>query len=124
MFTWPSKDPDETVDFSMDWSRYLNDQATISSVTWFVDNASGTKTELASVNDVVNGIQFVGKSNTNTVATINVALGTNNFKYNRPDILELSFSKKPKIKNKKYSYPNNLDMKNDPRNENIQIKFY
>ena len=81
MFTWPSKDPDETVDFSMDWSRYLNNQATISSVTWFVDNASGTKTELASVNDVVNGIQFVGKSNTNTVATINVALGTNNFKY-------------------------------------------
>ena len=33
MFTWPSKDPDETVDFSMDWSRYLNDQATITSVT-------------------------------------------------------------------------------------------
>ena len=81
MFTWPSKDPDETVDFSMDWSRYLNDQDTNSSVTWFVDNDSGTKTELASVNDVVNGIQFVGKSNTNTVATINVALGTNNFKY-------------------------------------------
>jgi len=81
MFTWPSKDPDETVDFSMDWSRYLNDQATIDNVIWFVDNASGTKTELASVNDVVNGIQFVGKSNTNTVATINVALGTNNFKY-------------------------------------------
>jgi len=79
MFTWPSKDPDETVDFSMDWSRYLNDQATIDNVIWFVDNASGVKTELASVNDTVNGIQFVGKSNTNTVATINVALGTNNF---------------------------------------------
>ncbi len=81
MFTWPSKDPDETVDFSMDWSRYLNDQATIDNVIWFVNNASGVKTELASVNDTVNGIQFVGKSNTNTVATINVALGTNNFKY-------------------------------------------
>ena len=81
MFTWPSKDPDETVDFSMDWSRYLNDQATIDNVTWFVDNASGVKTELANANDIVNGIQFVGKSNTNTVATINVALGTNNLKY-------------------------------------------
>ena len=46
-FKWPSKDPDETVDFSMDWSRYLNDQATIDNVTWFVDNASGVKTELA-----------------------------------------------------------------------------
>ena len=80
-FKWPSKDPDETVDFSMDWSRYLNDQATIDNVTWFVDNASGVKTELANANDIVNGIQFVGKSNTNTVATINVALGTNNLKY-------------------------------------------
>ena len=48
-FKWPSKDPDETVDFSMDWSRYLNDQATIDNVTWFVDNASGVKTELANV---------------------------------------------------------------------------
>ena len=80
-FKWPSKNPDETVDFSMDWSRYLNDQATIDNVTWFVDNASGVKTELANANDIVNGIQFVGKSNTNTVATINVALGTNNLKY-------------------------------------------
>ena len=80
-FKWPSKDPDETVDFSMDWSRYLNDQATIDNVTWFVDNASVVKTELANANDIVNGIQFVGKSNTNTVATINVALGTNNLKY-------------------------------------------
>ena len=80
-FKWPSKDPDETVDFSMDWSRYLNDQATIDNVIWFVDNASGVKTELANANDIVNGIQFVGKSNTNTVATINVALGTNNLKY-------------------------------------------
>ena len=80
-FKWPSKDPDETVDFSMDWSRYLNDQATIDNVTWFVDNASGVKTELANANDIVNGIQLVGKSNTNTVATINVALGTNNLKY-------------------------------------------
>ena len=26
---WPSKDPDETVDFSVDWSRYLGSQATI-----------------------------------------------------------------------------------------------
>ena len=43
---WPSKDPDETVDFSMDWSRYLNSHATIDTVTWFVDNESGVKTQL------------------------------------------------------------------------------
>ena len=38
---WPSKDPDETVDFSVDWSRYLGSQATIDTVTWFVNNSSG-----------------------------------------------------------------------------------
>ena len=32
---WPNKDPDETLDYSIDWSRFLDD-ATISSFTWFV----------------------------------------------------------------------------------------
>ena len=35
-FRWPVKDPDEQLDYSMDWSRFL-DTATISSVTWFVN---------------------------------------------------------------------------------------
>lgn len=42
-FRWPNKDPDETLDYSVDWSRWLNG-ATISSVVWYVDNSSGTKT--------------------------------------------------------------------------------
>ena len=78
---WPSKDPDETVDFSMDWSRYLNDQATIDTVTWFVNNSSGVKTQFTSNGQIINNIQFVGSSKTDTVATINVGLGTNNLKY-------------------------------------------
>jgi len=77
---WPSKDPDETVDYSVDWSRYLNDQANIDTVTWFVDNASGVKTQF-NTGSIVNNLQLVGVSNTNTVATANFGLGTNNTKY-------------------------------------------
>jgi len=78
---WPNKDPDETVDFSVDWSRYLNSQGTIQTVTWFVENESGVKTQFTSTGQIINNIQFVGSSNTNTVATINIGLGTNNLKY-------------------------------------------
>ena len=78
---WPNKDPDETVDFSVDWSRYLNSQGTIDTVTWFVENESGVKTQFTSNGQIINNIQFVGSSNTDTVATINIGLGTNNLKY-------------------------------------------
>tara|TARA_Y100001973_G_scaffold98372_1_gene155848 strand:- start:1100 stop:1420 length:321 start_codon:yes stop_codon:yes gene_type:complete len=77
---WPSKDPDETVDFSMDWSRFLNSQATIDTVTWFVNNSSGVKTQF-NTGTIVNNLHLVGVSNTNTVATVNLGLGTNNTKY-------------------------------------------
>jgi hypothetical protein len=77
---WTSKDPDETVDFSMDWSRYLNSQATIDQVTWFVDNESGVKTQL-NTGSIINNLQLVGVSKTDTVATVNLGLGTNNTKY-------------------------------------------
>tara|TARA_R100001509_G_C4690559_1_gene156691 strand:+ start:46 stop:369 length:324 start_codon:yes stop_codon:yes gene_type:complete len=80
-FRWPSKDPDETVDYSMDWSRYLNDQATIDTVTWFVNDGSNVKTNFNTTNQIVNNLQFVAKTNTSTVATINLAQGTVNNKY-------------------------------------------
>ena len=34
-FRWPNKDPDETLDYSVDWSRFLG-SATIASVVWSV----------------------------------------------------------------------------------------
>ena len=77
---WPSKDPDETVDYSVDWSRYLNDQANIDTVSWFVNDSSGVKTRIEA-GEIVNNLQLVGVSNTNTVATANFGLGTNNTKY-------------------------------------------
>lgn len=79
-FKWPNKDPDEILDYSVDWSRWLNTGVTISAVSWFVDNASGVKTAFTN-GSVVNGLQNVSATNTNTVATINLALGTNNIEY-------------------------------------------
>lgn len=78
-FRWPNKDPDETLDYSVDWSRFLSG-ATISSVIWFVDNSSGVKTALPA-NNTVNGLQNVAQTISNGVATINLGLGTNNIEY-------------------------------------------
>ena len=78
-FRWTNKDKDEVLDYSVDWSRWLG-AATISSVSWFVDNASGVKTAFTN-GSVVNGLQNVTATNTNTVATINLGLGTNNIEY-------------------------------------------
>jgi hypothetical protein len=78
-YKWPDKDKDEVVDYSVDWSRFLGAD-TISGVTWYIDAADGTKTEV-SATDVVNGLQFAQGTYTNTVATIRLGLGTNNVRY-------------------------------------------
>ncbi len=78
-FRWPNKDPDEQLDYSVDWSRFLNG-ATISSITWYVDNASGVKTAITA-GSTVNGIQNVAQTISGGVATINLGLGTNNTEY-------------------------------------------
>ena len=88
-FRWPIKDPDETLDYSVDWSRFL-DTATISSVKWFVKSTLyNTKTLLTAGQNLTNAsggattdsIQNVAQTNTNTVATINIAGGQNNVEY-------------------------------------------
>lgn len=79
-YKWPSKDPDETLDYSVDWSRFLGDEDSISTVTWFVDDADGVKTQL-DAGEIVYGIQNITQTKTNTVATINLGLGVNNRQY-------------------------------------------
>ena len=87
-YRWPIKDKDETLDYSADWSRFL-DTATISSVQWYVQTDSIGKTLLASGQDlttasggaVTDSIQNVSQSNTSTVATINIGSGVNNREY-------------------------------------------
>lgn len=78
-FKWANKDPDEILDYSVDWSRFL-ETATITSVLWSVDNADDVKTAIPN-GVVVNNIQNVAQTNTPTVATINLGLGTLNEEY-------------------------------------------
>ena len=78
-YKWPDKDPDEILDYSVDWSRYLGAD-TIDSVQWYCENASGVKTTFDSV-DIVNELQHISSSNTNTVATIQLSLGNSNTTY-------------------------------------------
>ena len=87
-FRWPVKDPDESLDYSMDWSRFL-DTATISSVTWFVKTPEIGKTQIdagetlttASGSTVTDSIQNISQTNTDTVATINLGGGVLNREY-------------------------------------------
>lgn len=88
-FRWPNKDPDEQLDYSVDWERFLQG-ATIDSVQWYVKSTLyDTKTELASGETLTaasssattDSIQNVSQTNTDTVATINISGGQNNVEY-------------------------------------------
>lgn len=77
---WPAKDKDETLDYSLDWSRYLEGSENIQSVSWKIENADGDKVAFTPVN-TVNGLTINSQSFTNTVATIFLADGTDNQEY-------------------------------------------
>lgn len=71
---WQDKDPDDIIDYSVDWTAQLGTN-TISSITWKIyDATSGWITWSAGA--VENGLQHVSNTNTNTVATIYLGLGT------------------------------------------------
>ena len=76
---WPDKDPDEILDFSVDWSRYLAGDI-ISTVTWKIEDTDGTLNTWTDT-EIVNSLQRVSASNTTTVATIQIALGDANTTY-------------------------------------------
>lgn len=76
---WTAKDPDEQLDYSIDWSRYLG-SATISSVVWKIEETDGTLNTWVDA-EVVNGLQRVSASNNDTVATIELSLGDANTTY-------------------------------------------
>jgi len=78
-YRWPDKDPDETVDYSVDWSRFIPND-TLSANTWFIQDAAGAK-EAVSNAEVVDGLQFVQSTISGKTATARFALGTNNKQY-------------------------------------------
>ena len=77
---WQDKDPDDQVDYSIDWTNILETH-TISSVAWKIyDATSGWIT--FNQGDIVNGLQHVTNTNTDTVAPLYLGLGTNFQEYN------------------------------------------
>lgn len=76
---WPNKDPDEILDYSVDWSRFLGSD-TVSAVTWYLYDENDIKQELSD-SEVVNGLQFVTGTISGQVATARFSLGTNNVRY-------------------------------------------
>ena len=77
---WQDKDPDDQVDYSIDWETILESH-TISSVVWKIyDAASGWIT--FNQGSIVNGLQHVSNTFTNKIATIYLGSGTNFAEYN------------------------------------------
>jgi hypothetical protein len=72
--TWPAKDPNETLDYSVDWSRFLGSN-TISSVSWAIEDSAGDRITITPP-QTVEGLTVNGYSNTGTVATIQLSAGT------------------------------------------------
>lgn len=77
---WPNKDKDETLDYSVDWSRFLQTGETISSVTWKIKDSDGAKVSFSTSN-TVDGLTLTSVSNTNTIATVFLSNGTDNKQY-------------------------------------------
>ena len=78
---WPQKDPDEIMDYSIDWSRLFDGGQTITSVNWYVYDSDGTKTAFDTPTTTVNGLTNNRVTNTPTVTTIYLENGTNNEEY-------------------------------------------
>jgi|TARA_R110002012_G_scaffold164345_1_gene326732 hypothetical protein len=79
---FPNKDPDETLDYSVDWSRFLGSATISGSAVWAVNNASNAKTTL-SATGTVNGLTSTAQTISTDLqtATINLSAGTNNTDY-------------------------------------------
>lgn len=74
-YKWPDLDPDEIQAYSVDWSRFLNTNDTISTVSWYVN---GT---IAPSYTLVDGLQIIQPTNTPTVATVRITGGNVGQKY-------------------------------------------
>jgi hypothetical protein len=76
---WPAKDPEEILNYSVDWSRFLNGE-TLISAQWYVYTTEGVKTAIAP-GGTVEGLTLQSIGNTTTVATAKFSGGTVNRDY-------------------------------------------
>jgi len=77
---WPNKDPNETLDFGIDWSRFLHTDETIASSSWYIVSTENEALDFnpgASYDTLVN----TSSGNDSRVVTITVAGGVSNKQY-------------------------------------------
>jgi hypothetical protein len=88
---FPDKDPDEMLDYTVDWSRYLGD-LTIASVVWKIQKADGTASTfpvgysfendaLVASSEETIGLTANAQANTSTTASIVLEKGDPNTTY-------------------------------------------
>lgn len=77
---WPPKDKDETLDYSIDWSRALETGETIQSVSWSIVDTSKEKVDFSN-GTTVDSLKNLTQTNTTTVATIYLQAGLDNREY-------------------------------------------
>lgn len=77
---WPPKDKDETLDYSLDWSRALEGGETIDSVSWYIVNSSNVKVSFGA-GTIVDNLKNLTQTNTSTVTTIYLQSGNDNQEY-------------------------------------------
>ena len=89
---FPDKDPDEKLDYTVDWSRYLEDEITIASVAWKIQKEDGSaitfpigyafqNDELVVASESTIGLTANSQTNTDTTATIVLEKGDPNTTY-------------------------------------------
>jgi len=89
---FPDKDPDEKLDYTVDWSRYLAGDVTIASVVWKIQQADGTAltfpvgyafqgNALVVASGSTIGLTANSQTNTATTATIVLEKGDPNTTY-------------------------------------------
>lgn len=81
-FKFPDKDPDEKLDYTVDWSRYLQrDDLTIASVTWYIEKSDGSTLAFSEGysfdNDVLRYATQTANVNGATTASTSVAVDGN-----------------------------------------------
>lgn len=77
---WPNKDKDETLDYSLDWTRFLSSGDSIVSASWKIRNADGDKEAFTPVSTVF-GLTIISNTFTSSVTTIYLADGIDNTEY-------------------------------------------
>lgn len=79
-YRWPNKDPQDTLDYTIDWSRFLNTGVTITGASWFVEGADKVKQTITG-GQTKAGISVSALINTTTTTGLVLMQGSANVDY-------------------------------------------